>query len=117
MLKMVDSVLGWLLLIGGVLHGFGSVVAYDFLAPILIWSLSGSLAAILLGALNLLRTNRPTDRTLAWVSFAGCVGWIAIAAAFGSTLSTPFDPRVLYHVIVTLGLAALSLRTVTGAAA
>jgi hypothetical protein len=116
MLRIADLILGWLLLIGGVLHGFGSVATLDFLSPILVWALSGSLAAMLLAALNLMRVNRPADRTLAWVSFAGCIGWIAIAAAFASTLSNPLDPRVLYHLIVTLGLAVLSLRTAIGPA-
>ena len=113
MANIADRILGWLLLIGGVLHGLGSVSSYDFGSPILVWALAGSLAAMLLAALNLMRVNRPADRTIAWVSFAGCLGWIALAAAFGSTLGNPFDPRVLYHVVVTLGLAAFSLRGAT----
>jgi peptidoglycan/LPS O-acetylase OafA/YrhL len=116
MLRIADLILGWLLLIGGVLHGIGSVATLDFLSPILVWALSGSLAAMLLAALNLMRVNRPADRTLAWVCLAGCIGWIAIAVAFASTLSNPIDPRALYHVVVTLALAALSLRAALGPA-
>jgi hypothetical protein len=110
-IKIADRIMGALLLIGGVLHGFGSYQAYANAPSILVWALSGSLAALLLAGINLLRVDRPADHALAWVSFAGCLAWIAIAAAFGLTLGNPLDPRVLYHVIVTLALAALSLRS------
>jgi hypothetical protein len=42
---------------------------------------------------------------------AGCLLWIGIVGAFAATLPNPIDPRPLYHLIVTLVLAALSLRT------
>lgn len=111
MFKIVERTLGGLLLLGGILHGFGSFKAYAFLTPMLVWALSGSVAALLLAALNLMRVDRPRDRTLAWISLAGCIAWIAIAIAFGLTLDNAFDPRVLYHVIVTIGLAAFSLNS------
>jgi hypothetical protein len=110
-IKIADRTFAALLLIGGVLHGFGSFQAYATTPPVLVWALSGSLAALLLAALNLLRIDRPGDRALAWVSFAGCLAWLAIAIAFGATLGNPLDPRVLYHVIVTVALGALSLRS------
>jgi uncharacterized membrane protein HdeD (DUF308 family) len=111
MLKIVDRTLGILLLIGGVLHGLGSFKAYASSAPLQVWALSGSVAALLLAAINLLRVDRPADRALAWVSLAGCIAWIAVAIAFGLTLDSALDPRVLYHVIVTVGLAAFSLNS------
>ena len=58
MANIADRILGWLLLIGGVLHGLGSVSSYDFGSPILFWALAGSLAAMLLAALNLMRHAR-----------------------------------------------------------
>jgi hypothetical protein len=109
-IKIADRTLGALLLIGGVLDGFGSYQAYANAPSVLVWALSGSLAAILLAGINLLRIDRPGDHALAWVSSAGCLAWIAIAVAFGLTLGNPLDPRVLYHVIATLALAVFSLR-------
>jgi exosortase/archaeosortase len=40
----------------------------------------------------------------------GCVGWAAIVLAFGLVIGNPADPRVLYHFVVSLALAAFALR-------
>jgi len=111
MLNLVDRSLGWLLIVGTLLHAYGSYLAYAFLTPTLVWAWSGSVAGLLLGAINLLRVNRPYDRSLAWVAFFGCVAWLAITCAFAATLPNPFDFRPIYHVVVGAGLAAFSLRT------
>jgi peptidoglycan/LPS O-acetylase OafA/YrhL len=116
MLKKIDRLLGWLLALGGVLHGYGAFTAYEFLTPVLVWSLAGSLAALLLAAINLMRVERPQDRTLAWVGFAGSLGWLSVVLAFGASINKPFDPRVLYHLIAAAALAAFSLRTALGRA-
>ena len=110
-LPTIDRIAGWLLVLGALLHAYGSYVAYPSLSANLVWAWSGSVAALLLAAINLLRVNRPTDGSLAWISFVGCILWIGIVAAFASTLPNPIDPRPLYHLVVTLVLAALSLRT------
>jgi hypothetical protein len=78
---------------------------------LLVWSLSGTLAGLLLASLNLLRTGRPGDRALAWVSFAGCLGWIAVALGFGVASGNVLDVRALTHAINAAVLAALSLRS------
>jgi membrane protein DedA with SNARE-associated domain len=49
------------------------------------------------------------------MSFAGCLGWIVVALAFGKVIGNVFDFRVLTHVIITMVLAAMSLRTLVGA--
>jgi peptidoglycan/LPS O-acetylase OafA/YrhL len=110
----IDRIAGWLLLIGALLHGYGSYLAYPSLSSNLIWALSGSVAALLLASINLLRVNRPDDRPLAWIGFAGCLLWIGIVGAFAATLPNPIDPRPLYHLIVTLVLVVFSLRTALG---
>jgi hypothetical protein len=115
MVKIVDRSLGGLLLVGSLLHGYGSFLGYAWLTPILVWSLSGSLAGLLLSAINLMRVDRPADRTLAWVSFAGCLAWAATAVGFGVSIGNALDPRPVTHAVVSLGLAGLSLRTALGA--
>jgi exosortase/archaeosortase len=64
--------------------------------------------------MNLLRVGRPADRTLAWVSFAGCVGWVVVAVAFGRLIENMLDFRPLINLILALSLAAFSLRTALG---
>ena len=115
-LPTIDRIAGWLLLIGALLHGYGSYLAYPSLNSNLVWALSGSVAALLLAGINLLRVNRPDDRPLAWICLAGCLLWIGIVGAFAATLPNPVDPRPLYHLMVTLILAVFSLRTGLGPA-
>lgn len=106
----IDRAFGWLLVIGGALHAYGSLVAYPPQTVTLVWSLAGSLAAFLLAALNLMRVNRPHDRTLAYVCFVGSLCWFAVAMAFGMAINAVLDPRVLYHAVVALVLAAFSVQ-------
>jgi hypothetical protein len=67
-------------------------------------------AGLLLAAMNILRAGRPGDRVLAWVSCAGCVGWILVAVSFGRLAGSLFDPRALSHEAITLVLRVFSLR-------
>lgn len=114
MLKIVDRSLGWLLLLGGVGHTYGAFQAYAHQSQTFIWAMSGSLAVLLLAVVNLVRVERSDDRTLAWLSFAGCVCWIVLTLGFGKATRDFLDPRVIYHVVVSLGLAVLSLRMAFG---
>jgi hypothetical protein len=107
-MRNIDRAFGWLLVIGAALHAYGSLTFYGPQTVTLVWALSGSLAAFLLGAINLMRVNRPADRTLAYVSFAGSLCWWAIALAFGIASQSVTDPRVIYHAIVALVLAGFS---------
>ena len=114
-MKIVDRIFGWLLVVASLLHTLGAVGAYRNMPVTLVWALSGTLAGLLLAGLNLLRVGRPNDHTLAWVSFLGCLGWIAVALAFGKVTGNILDFRPFTHVIITVVLAAISLRTVMGA--
>jgi hypothetical protein len=109
-MKYIDRIFGWLLVIGSALHAYGSLKLYAPQTVTLVWSLSATLAGLLLAAIHLMRVNRPQDRTLAYVGFAGALCWIAIAFAFGVAISAPMDPRILYHVVVALVLAGFSAR-------
>jgi len=108
---ILDRIFGWLLVVGGLLHAGGSWHAFHNDPPQLLWALSGSLAALLVAALNLLRVGRPTDRPLAWVSFAASVAWVAVAVGFGAAIGHLADPRAVIHAVNAAVLAGLSLRT------
>jgi hypothetical protein len=110
-LKIADRAFGWLLVLGGLLHAMGSWAAYRDKPDVLLWAWTGSLAALLLAAINLLRAERPYDRPLAWVSFAGCVAWVVVALSFGKVVGNVLDPRALIHAVNAAVLAGMSLRT------
>ncbi|MBV9301080.1 MAG: hypothetical protein JOY62_19160 [Acidobacteriaceae bacterium] len=110
-MKALDRVFGWLLALGGIGHGLGSYKAYGNQPMALIWALSASFAVFLLAAINLLRTERAGDRTLAWISFAGCAVWIGFVLWFGALIGNIFDFRPLINLILTLVLTFFSLRS------
>ena len=110
MTKTVDRFFAVLLFAFGVLHAYGSVKAYPFLAPELVWALSGSGLAILIAVLNFIRSGRPEDRTLAWVCFSGCVVWAVLALSFGASIGNLADPRADLHALAAVVLAVFSFR-------
>lgn len=111
-MKPIDHTFGWLLVICSILHIFGSYSLYQGRPETFLWSLSATLAGLLVAALNLLRIGRPGDRALAWVSFSGCVGWLAIVLAFGAIIGNMLDLRVVVLTIIAVVLAVFSIRTV-----
>lgn len=111
MMRTVDRAFGWLLVVGGLLHAFGSWSSYGSTPEVLLWALSGSLAALLLAALNLMRVTRPEDQVLAWVCVAGSMAWIVVAIAFGVVVGNVLDPRALIHTVNAAVLAAFSIHT------
>ena len=114
-MKLLDRVFGWLLVVGALLHALGSWMAYRNAPSELLWALSGSLAALLLAALNLLRAGRPQDRPLAWVSLGGCLAWIVVAVSFGRVVGNVLDPRAVIHALNAALLAVMSGRTLVRA--
>lgn len=111
-MKTLDRSFGCLMILGGVGHAFGSFAAYKYQPLTLLWALSTSFAGWLLAALNLLRTWRLDDRPLAWISLAGCLIWLGFVLAFGVLIGNIFDVRALVNLIITLGLAVFSVRSV-----
>lgn len=110
-MTILDRTFGWLLVVGGLLHAGGSWHAFHNDPLQLLWALSGSLAALLVAALNLLRVGRPADRPLAWISFVASVAWLAVAVGFGAVIGHLADPRAVIHGVNAAVLAGLSLRT------
>lgn len=113
-MNAADRTFGWLLVIGSLLHIFGSVETYRGRPETLLWALSATLAGLFLAALNLLRVGRPGDRMLAWISFFGCLGWLALIIAFGKIIGNGLDFRVLTLGAITVVLAVFSFRSATG---
>jgi phage tail tape-measure protein len=114
-MKTADRTFGWLLVVASLLHTYGSFMSYENAPITLVWALSGSLAGLLVAAVNLLRTDRPSDYSLAWVSFAGSLGWTAVAFSIGKVTGHVFDFRPLTHMILGTALAAMSIRTLVTA--
>jgi len=111
----IDRVFGWLLVVGALLHAFGSVTGYGAQPETLVWSLSGTLAALLLAVLNLMRVGRPADRSLALLCLVGGLAWVAVALGFGAAIGNVFDARALIHAVNAAVLAGFSARTLTAA--
>jgi hypothetical protein len=110
-MKTLDRIFGCLLALGGIGHGFGTYAAYHGDPMALLWALSASFAVLLLAGVNLLRTSRPGDRALAWISLAGCLVWIAFVLCFGHLIHNFLDFRFLIHFVVTVVLALFSVRS------
>ena len=113
-MNAADRTFCWLLIIGSVLHAFGAVNAYHGEPETLVWALSATLAGLLLAALNLLRIGRPGDRALAWISFAGCLGWLAEGIGLGMAVGNRLNFRLFTMGMIAIVLAVFSLRSATG---
>jgi membrane protein DedA with SNARE-associated domain len=113
MAKAIDGIFALLLLIGALLHGYGTITGYEPGTEVFVWSLSGTLAAALIAVLNLLRRERRGDRALALICLVACLIWAALALGFGAAIGNVLDPRVLWHAIAALALAAFSLKSLT----
>jgi hypothetical protein len=117
MIRAIDRLFGVLLLIGAMLHIYGSISSYPRGSEALVWALSGSLAAALIAVLNLVRVGRPEDRTLAWITFCGSLCWVAVAIAYGAAIGNVSDPRAVWHALSAFVLAGFSFRTAIGRSA
>ncbi len=110
-MKLVDRIFGWILIAGSLLHGIGSYLGYRNEPMMLLWALCASLAALLVGVINLLRASRPSDRPVAWIALLGSLAWAIAAFVFGALIGNVFDVRALIHGIAALALAAFSVKT------
>lgn len=105
-LTMIGRILAIILLIGGLLHGYGSLLAYEAGSTARVWSLGSAAFAIFLGALCLHANRRPTDRGLIGLLIVGLAAWLMTVVGFGLSIGNVGDPRVLYHLVVTAALIA-----------
>lgn len=111
-MKTADRIFAWILVLGGLLHGVGSYLGYKHEPITMLWALSATQLALVVAAINLLRTVRPRDKPLAWICLAGSLAWAVTAFTFGWLIGNVFDVRALVHGISALALAYFSLMTV-----
>ena len=116
-LLALDRFFSCLLIVGGIAHAFGAWSAFHSQPATLLWSEAAAFAIFLLAAINLLRSARPADRALAWISFAGCLVWAGFALAVGGLRGDFLYPPAVANVVDSLILANFSLRTALGSAA
>ncbi|MGO9318647.1 MAG: hypothetical protein ACLPXT_09225 [Terracidiphilus sp.] len=109
-MKIIDRIFAGILILGGLLHGWGSFHLYRNEPMTMLWSICATLLTLLVAAVNLLRVERPGDRPLAWISFAGSLSWAMAAFAAGVLIGNVFDPRPMMHWVTALVLAGFSLR-------
>ena len=114
-MKTIDRIFAWILVLGGLLHEFGSLRMYAHQPMTMLWSLCAGLLTLLVASVNLLRAARPSDRPLAWISFAGSLALAAATFAAGVLIGNIFDPRPAMHWVTALVLAGFSLKTALGA--
>ena len=110
-MKSLDRLFGWLLVVGGLLHALGAWNANHGKPDVLLWALTGSLAAFLIAAINLLRAERPHDRPVAWLSLAGSIAWLTVALSVGKLAGNFLDARVVSNALNAAVLAAMSIRS------
>lgn len=115
-MKTLDRILACILGLGAIGHGLGSCLGYKHEPLTMLWALCASILGLLLCAINLLRSGRPTDRPLAWICCIGTLAMAASAFAFGFLIGNVFDPRALGNGGTALALAAFSLRSATRSA-
>jgi hypothetical protein len=111
MLKVIDRIFGWLLVIGSCGHTIGTLMWTQPMSGIFIWSLGSSLAAALLGTLNIIRAGRPGDKTLAIITAVGTACWALLAIGFGVSIGNVLDLRALIHAVTSMVLVIFSVLT------
>jgi len=109
--KNLDRTLAVLLMHGAVGHTLGSIKTYGGEPMVLLWALSASVLCVLLGAINLLRVNRPRDAALAWVCAAGMVAWLACTLTFGHLIGNLLDFRIVIFAVLSTGLILFGVRS------
>jgi hypothetical protein len=108
-MKYLDKTLCALLLLGSVLHVFGTLTTYAAFTEVWVWSLGSSLAAGLIAILNWLRAARANDRVLVAVIMVASLLWVAVDLGFGTAIGNVADFRVIWHAACGLGLAGFGV--------
>ena len=108
-MKWIDRGLSALLILGGIGHTLGVLDFYKD-PHTLFWSLTASELIFLLAAINLLRSWRPGDRTLAVITACASAAYLVFTLRFGQLIGNLADFRVLLFGAISLGLLWFGLR-------
>jgi hypothetical protein len=114
-MKWIDRGLSFLLILGGVGHTLGVLDFYKD-AQTLFWALTATELVFLLAAINLLRSWRPNDRTLAVITAIASAAYLVFTLRFGQIIGNLVDFRVMLFGALTVGLTAFSVRGALGRA-
>jgi hypothetical protein len=109
-MRIVDRIFGWLMVVAALLHCIGTLTAH-LSEDMTLWSLGAGLGELLLASINLMRVGSAGGSHTAWVSFAGCLGWLVVIAGFAHLIHSFVDLRVAIQGVVTLMLAVMSARS------
>jgi hypothetical protein len=109
--KVADRTVAILLMLGAVGHTLGSFKVYGAQPIVLLWSLCASVLCVLLGAINLLRVNRPDDTALAWICAAGVFCWLVATITFGRLIGNLLDFRIVVFSVLSILLVLFAVRT------
>ena len=107
-MRKLDRMLSVLLILGAIGHTFGVTQFYRDQPDSLFWSLCAGLLILLVATINLLRTWRPGDRAIAWISAASCASYIVVTIGFGRLIGNLADPRVIGFGLISVGLLFFS---------
>jgi len=102
----IGRVFAVLLVLSGLLHGYGSLGTYPPASAELAWSLGSAAFAIFLGVLGFQVLEPGMSRLLVHTVISGLVFWMIIVLLFGVSIGNPADPRVVVHLVASIGLAA-----------
>ncbi|MBC7476960.1 MAG: hypothetical protein H7317_02545 [Pseudorhodobacter sp.] len=105
----VNWLVAWALVVGALLHGFGTVRMLKPQTGEFVWSMGSALAALLVAGLNLMLINRTGDGMLAALACLSAFAWSGVAWGFGQSIDDPRDPRVIWHMVCGLALGVLAL--------
>ena len=107
-MRWIDRSLSMLLILGGIGHTYGVLNFYKD-AHTLFWSLTASLLIFVLAAINLLRTWRPGDQTLAIITSCASAAYFVFTLRFGQLIGDLADFRVILFGVLTGGLTLFGL--------
>ena len=108
-MRYLDRLLSGLLILGAVGHTVGVTEFYRGQPDALFWSLCAGLLMLLVAAINLLRSWRPGDRAIAWLSAAASASYLVVTVGFGRLIGSMADPRVIGFALISVGLLFFSV--------
>ena len=111
-MKRIDYFFSALLILLSAGHGIpGTLMRDGWDSPEAVWSFSGSVAAWLVAAINILRTGRPEDKGVAVVALLGSLSWIGLMVWLAIVADMVLDIRIWLFVGTAAALAGFGFRT------